>query len=115
MKPRLRSGPPRLAVPEGRGEAERLKAREAARPNWYKTARWQKLRRAVFARDGYVCQATGELCVGTHPAPNAPVADHIRPHRWDPKLFWDPANIQTVTKRYHDSEKQRQERAGLRG
>ncbi len=77
---------------------------------WYKTARWQALRLRVFERDGYVCQQTDELLTGRHPEPNSPVADHIRPHRGDADLFWDIDNIQTVSKAYHDKQKQSLER-----
>lgn len=78
---------------------------------WYRTARWEALRRRVFVRDGYVCRQTGELLSGKHPAPNSPVADHIKPHRGNPNLFWDETNIQTVSKQWHDTVKQAQERA----
>lgn len=79
---------------------------------WYKTARWQKLRQRVLIRDNYTCQRTGTLCIGKHPAPNSPVADHRIPHRGDPALFWDINNIETVSKEYHDSLKQRAEKSG---
>lgn len=78
---------------------------------WYKTKRWQQLRRSVLERDGYVCQQTGVLLVGKYPSPNSAVADHITPHRGDPILFWDANNLQAVSKAYHDSEKQRLENA----
>lgn len=81
---------------------------------WYKTARWQRLRRECLLRDLYTCQQTGELLIGGAHAPNSPVADHIIPHRGDPALFWDAGNIQTVSKRYHDSEKARIENAAER-
>ena len=80
---------------------------------WYKTARWQSLRRRVIARDGLVCAATGAILSGRHPAPNSPVVDHIVPHRGDAALFWDEGNLQVVAKAYHDGEKQRLERDGL--
>lgn len=80
---------------------------------WYKLKRWQQLKLQVHLRDAYVCQRTGVLCDGVYPAPNSPVADHIRPHRGDPVLFWDPDNVHTVSKAYHDSEKQKQEQASL--
>lgn len=80
---------------------------------WYKTARWQALKIAVHVRDAYMCQRTDVLCSGKYPADNSPVADHIVPHRGDPKLFWDMDNIHTVTKAYHDGEKQKQEQASL--
>jgi 5-methylcytosine-specific restriction endonuclease McrA len=81
---------------------------------WYKTGRWQKLRHQILLRDTYRCQQTGVLCIGKHPAGNSAVVDHIKPHRGDEHLFWDPSNLQTVSKAYHDSEKQKQERAQLK-
>ena len=80
---------------------------------WYRTARWQKLRQDVFTRDGLVCQRTGVLCLGRHPASDSPVANHKRPHRGDPVLFWDPANIETVCKEAHDCLIQREEQVSL--
>jgi 5-methylcytosine-specific restriction endonuclease McrA len=96
-------------------EADRTRARDAVQPwrAWYKTARWQKLRRLVLKRDGYVCQKTGVALVGKYPAANSPVADHKVPHRGDPDLFWDPRNIEAVSKDYHDKVKQSIERRGL--
>ncbi|MQX46586.1 HNH endonuclease [Sinorhizobium medicae] len=82
---------------------------------WYNTAGWEDLRLAVFLRDKFTCQRTGELCTGTAPAPNSPVAHHKTPHRGNPKLFWDIDNIETVSKRVHDSEIQREEQAIPRG
>lgn len=81
--------------------------------NWYKTSRWQKLRAHVLRRDGYVCQATGVLLVGRYPAGNSPAVDHIKPHRWNPDLFWDETNLRAVSKEWHDREKQSLERRGL--
>lgn len=78
---------------------------------WYNTERWRKLRMQVFVRDHFVCQRSGAVCVGRYPAPNSPVANHKVPHRGDPALFWDPNNIETVTKEVHDSLIQSEERA----
>lgn len=36
--------------------------------------------------------------------------DHIRPHRGDPKLFWDRKNWQPICQTCHNSVKQRIER-----
>ena len=80
---------------------------------WYKTARWQRLRLEILIRDGYACAKTGVLCVGEYPSPNSAVADHIKPHRGDPNLFWDASNIQTVSKAYHDGQKQRDEQVSV--
>jgi len=111
LKPRLSTMGARLGrAPED--EPDRHRRRDAEQPwrRWYKTKRWQDLRASILVRDGYVCQATGVLLVGKHPAPNSPVVDHKRPHRGDADLFWDPANLQAVSKEYHDGAKQRQER-----
>ncbi len=93
---------------------ERDRVRRATRPDrkWYKTARWQRLRQLVIKRAGGVCEQTGVLLVGRHPAPNSPVVDHIRPHRGDYDLFFDVDNLQLVSKAWHDSVKQSQERGG---
>lgn len=77
---------------------------------WYKSARWQRLRIEVLTRDLYTCRQTGVILAGKANAPDSPVVDHVVPHRGDPALFWDINNLQAVTKAYHDSEKQRQER-----
>ena len=79
---------------------------------WYKTAQWQRLREEVFVRDAYICQRTGQLCNGRGNEPYAPVANHKKPHRGDPVLFWDINNIETVTKAVHDGRIQREERRG---
>lgn len=79
---------------------------------WYKTARWQKLKRDVHVRDLYICQVTGVLCSGRHPADDSPVADHKVEHEGDPDLFWDMNNVRTVSKAFHDSERQKEQAAG---
>lgn len=112
LKPRLSASPLRLKATDHTVEAERTVV--APWRAWYKTARWQRLRLEILVRDGYLCQATGVLLIGKAPAPDSPVVDHRRPHRGDPMLFWDPANLWSVSKAWHDREKQREERAGLR-
>lgn len=119
---RLKSLKPTLSVLKGglrRADdgMSRDAYRDAAQPwrRWYKTARWQRVRLGVIRRDKYTCQQTGALCIGKHPAPNSPVVDHIVPHRGDEALFWDESNLQTVSKEFHDREKQRIERADLAG
>ncbi len=107
---RLRKPAPRLVAkfaPDGAtsGAARRSK-------NWLNTAAWQKVRLDVLKRDNYICRQTGVALVGKHPAPNSPVVDHIIPHRGDPKLFWDQSNMQSVSKAWHDSEKQSREKRG---
>lgn len=40
----------------------------------------------------------------------ADVVDHVKPHKGDPVLFWDPGNLQSLCKAHHDGTKQRMER-----
>jgi len=42
----------------------------------------------------------------------ATVADHIKPHRGNKKLFYDPENLQSLCKKCHDSIKAREETIG---
>ena len=93
-------------------EADRHKIRDETQPwrKWYKTARWQRLRLKILARDKFKCQQTGVLLVGKYPSDDSPVVDHIIPHRGDPDLFWDEGNLQAVSKGYHDGTKQSIER-----
>jgi len=112
---RLTAVPSRLRPAAPSNEKERLRQRDKSKPysKWKKTARWQKLRLAILKRDSWTCQKTGVSLVGKYPAPTSPVADHIIPHRGDPDLFWDPANLQAVSKKYHDTTKQSLEARGL--
>lgn len=115
LKPRVSTLAPRIGRAPG-DEAARLKERDQ-NVGWrklYRTERWRKLRQKILLRDNYTCQKTGVLCVGKYPEPNSPVVDHIEQHHGDERLFWDENNLQTVSKAYHDSEKQKQERASAR-
>jgi 5-methylcytosine-specific restriction endonuclease McrA len=80
---------------------------------WYKTARWQQLRERILLRDMFICQRTGVMLIGKHPAPNSPVVDHVKPHRGDEALFWDESNLMSVSKAWHDKAKQAEEQASL--
>ena len=112
-----RGMPPRLGPPRSRLSAQapaQAKEDPARRSkDWLNTSRWQRLRLKVLERDSYICRQTGVLLIGKHPAPDSPVVDHIIPHRGDPALFWDEGNLQSVSKAWHDSTKQRLERRGL--
>lgn len=111
LKPRLTAMAPRLGRLPG-DEPARLRERDqnVAWRKWYKTERWRQLRKAVLLRDAYTCKQTGIICIGRYPADNSPVVDHKIPHRGDECMFWDIENLQTVSKAYHDSEKQKQEK-----
>lgn len=112
LKPRIATLQPRIGRAPG-DEVARNRQRDAEQSwrSWYKTARWQKLRQQVIVRDLYTCQKTGVLLTGKHPAPNSPVVDHVKAHKGDERLFWDADNLMTVSKAYHDSVKQAEERA----
>jgi 5-methylcytosine-specific restriction protein A len=112
LKPRISALALRIGYAPG-DEKQRLRQRDAtvAWRAWYKTARWYKLRQKILLRDHYTCKQTGVLCIGKYPAPNSPVVDHVEAHRGVESLFWDELNLQTVSKAYHDSIKQKLERA----
>jgi 5-methylcytosine-specific restriction endonuclease McrA len=57
----------------------------------YSTARWQRLRKAVLARYGYVCQIQGPRCRGV-----ANTVHHILPSSQYPELFWNPENLEAA-------------------
>lgn len=89
-----------------RGDVRRNASSEAWQ-SWYKTARWRRLRAKQLATHPY-CQCPhheGQFVPAT-------VVDHRTPHRGNAKLFWDPANLQSMTKDCHDRWKQSQERNG---
>lgn len=82
---------------------------DAAEPwrAWYKTPRWKRLRREIFIRDLFTCRCCGVI-EGT--ATNL-TCDHVKPHKGDPALFWDPENLQTLlTSPCHNAKKQAEER-----
>jgi len=75
--------------------------------NLYNSTRWHNLRRAQLARRPF-CQCPhcdGKFVKGQ-------VVDHIEPHKGDTRLFFNPKNLQTLTKLCHDSMKQSAERGG---
>ena len=54
----------------------------------YSTARWQRLRKAVLAHYGYVCQLQGPRCTGY-----ATTVHHCVPSSQAPHLFWAEENL----------------------
>lgn len=91
---------------------ERARDRERGRSQiwraWYKTPDWRRLRLDTFRRDGFTCQMTG--CGRVEGNLGRLVCDHVRPHRGDRALFFEPTNLQTLCKPCHDSRKQAEER-----
>jgi 5-methylcytosine-specific restriction endonuclease McrA len=111
LSSRLTALPPRIGH-NSRAAAERdrnrRRAHESVWRKWYHLARWKKhLRPAILERDDWTCQRTGVLLIGPADAPDSPVVHHIIPHDGDPDLFWDPNNLQAVSKEWHDSEGQK--------
>jgi len=109
MKPKLGKLPPIVATMRDTRDTAQATGTQPWR-QWYKSARWQKLRQQVLTRDLYTCRQTGVMLTGGPNEPNSPVVDHIKPHHGDERLFWDMDNLQSVTKAWHDSAKQRQEK-----
>ncbi|WP_156461285.1 HNH endonuclease [Devosia sp. Root436] len=105
---RIGTAKPRLSTP--RQVRDTRYSPDATVRGWYKSARWQALRQEVLARDLYTCQHTGVLLTGKAPAPDSPVVHHKVPHKGDERLFWDMSNLEAVSKEWHDSEAQREER-----
>jgi 5-methylcytosine-specific restriction endonuclease McrA len=73
----------------------------------YNRARWKKMSRQQRQRQPLcaMCKARGIIAV-------AQVADHIRQHRGNEAFFYDPANLQSLCRRCHDTHKARAERSG---
>lgn len=104
--------PPRVQSQRETRDKAQAQGNLNAYRQWYKSARWQRLRQEVLHRDIYTCQHTGVILSGKAPAPDSPVVHHKVPHKGDERLFWDINNLQTVSKAWHDSEAQAQERRG---
>jgi 5-methylcytosine-specific restriction endonuclease McrA len=90
--------------------APRLQRSEEAKvwQRWYKTARWQALRRQILSAHPLcsMCHADGRLTPAT-------VCDHVVPHKGDPALFWNSGNLTGLCKPHHDAAKQAEERRGF--
>lgn len=68
----------------------------------YKGARWRALRHRQLSIEP-LCR----FCIEAEDVTAAEVVDHIRNHKGDPDLFFDPANLQSLCKSHHDGTKQR--------
>lgn len=76
----------------------------------YSTARWRRTRAAQLAAYPLcaACTRAGFVTAAT-------VCDHVRPHKGDEALFFDPSNLQSLCAPHHDSSKQREESLGYSG
>lgn len=88
-------------------KAPQLFAKRPPWVKWYKTANWARLRLSQLAKEP-VCRSCKSLGVITA----ADTVDHDKPHRGNPKLFWDIENLQSLCKSCHSSHKQRLEKSG---
>ena len=109
--PRLPALPPRLGHAPGDDKArDRVRLRNQPWRSWYKLKLWEDLRWQVLTRDLFKCQ----ICKRTIAEKGQAVADHIKAHRGDRSLFWNPTNLQCLCAGCHDTVKQREERGMLR-
>ena len=60
-------------------------------------SKWQRASREYLAKHP-LCV----MCLDEGRARTATVVDHIKPHRGNPALFWDPSNWQPLCKEHHD-------------
>lgn len=82
-----------------------------SRKSWqhlYKTKLWKTLRLAQLSKNPLCkyCEQQGRTEVAT-------VVDHIKPHKGDEILFYNPSNLQSMCKLHHDSTKAREEARGV--
>lgn len=71
---------------------------------WYKTARWQHIRKAQLEADCYTCRMCKRVTTEL-------VCDHVEPHRGNEAMFWS-GPFQSLCHSCHDSRKQAEERHG---
>ena len=79
-----------------RAQEARRRATQPAWRLWYKLARWDAMRLVVLTEEPMcrACQAEGYVTASAE-------VDHIAPHRGDPALFWDRANLQGLCASCH--------------
>lgn len=98
---------PKIAwLGDDKAAASRARDRVHEWRSMFKTKAWRQLRWRVLVRDLFTCQMCGRVEADTSQL----VGDHKIPHRGDPVLFFDEANVWCLCKTCHDSTKQRQER-----
>ena len=91
---------------ERRRDEDRRRVERHPYRAWYKTARWQAIRKQQFASEP-LCR----MCAAEDPPRLTPmyVCDHVEPHRGDEaKFFAGP--FQSLCEHHHNAIKQREER-----
>jgi len=108
LKPMLACLPSRIAYTQDPAAKQQSTIAPPDWRSWYKLAKWRKLRWSILVRDLFTCQMCGKV----QPDHSQLHADHIKRHRGNPKLFWDPKNLQTLcADPCHNKHKQQQEAA----
>ena len=111
---RLTALTPKLQVPKDEASKSRYK-REQKGHNLYNSRRWRGsdskegrdgLRWQTLLAAGFTCAMCGKTEANTSKL----VADHKRPHRGNPALFFDRKNLQALCASCHSSDKQKLER-----
>jgi len=74
---------------------------------WYDTTRWRKVAKRQLAKEPY-CR----LCERINRETRAKIVDHVRPHKNDYDLFWDPENLQSLCASCHSGIKRIEETTG---
>src|SRR5689334_7847537 len=92
-----------------RSQQRALRMQEEPWQGWYKTARWQRLRRWQLQRAPlcFVCEQRDPPRITP-----ATIVHHIHAHKGDATKFWDTSNLSSVCKPCHDTEIQASEREG---
>lgn len=112
LRPSISTLPSRVSFTQDASAKEQLIIGPPPWKRWYSLKRWKDLRWSVLVRDLFTCKMCGTL----QPDPSDLVADHIKRHRGNPHLFWDPKNLQTLCAwPCHNQHKQAQEAAEPEG
>src|SRR5262245_33026733 len=101
---RLRTVPMPYRPPVYEDPNTRSSPRRGSAYQQHYTQAWHNLARR-FRRQHPLC--AGCLAIGRTAL--AECVDHIIPHKGDPALMWDPANLQPACRWHHDVIKQRLE------
>lgn len=67
--------------------------------NFYQSKRWQRLRRAILRRDGYICKVSSRYGRKVE----ATLVHHIFPRDKFPEYQWEPWNLISVSIEAHNS------------
>ncbi|MBX5303098.1 HNH endonuclease [Rhizobium sp. NLR12b] len=110
LKPRLSSEPHAVTKAEPITR-EQERAQRAPWRRWYGLKRWRDMRWDVLVEAAFQCQ----MCARIEGDTSKLVADHRKPHRGDPALFWDRNNLWCLCEACHSTEKQKEEQSAPPG